>query len=459
MPPLIIYASGGRNISDLNIKASPSPGQTAEIQKALLGLVCRVQYVGRPFLSGAPPPHLDKYAASSAFQDLKCFSVSPTSYIFVDAPQAIVAGLVSLRNSKTIILDPNKEAYFNPMIREAGVNGVKIIELFNIEDDIEFITLPKPVDALSLVWRVPRSSRAVSKSPSGALNGEPADDSGRTEKPVQASDASVAGNYYTPTEEVARLQMTVDALKEQDAWKPFNIEDDIELFNIEDDIELFNIEDDVELFNIEDDGVKIIELFNIEDDIGFVTLPKPVHALIFLFEYQGNDASQAKTDCPPHVWFANQGPYYSCASIALLNIFNNLSGVDLGSDLKRFEEETIDMMLLDPETDCPLHVWFANQVPDYSCASAALLNIFNNLSGVDLGPRASVALHIFNNLSGVDLGSNFTKFKEEAIAMTPLERGDAIDKFDVLKTVHNSFANELDILHGGYGDATETRAV
>ncbi|KAF4556170.1 Ubiquitin carboxyl-terminal hydrolase-like protein 13 [Elsinoe fawcettii] len=119
-------------------------------------------------------------------------------------------------------------------------------------------------------------------------------------------------------------------------------------------------------------GVKIIELFDIEDDVEFVTLPKPVHALIFLFEYQGNDASQAETDCPPYVWFANQVPDYSCASVALLNIFNNLSGVELGSDLKNFKEETT--------------------------------------------------------------------------ALTPLERGNAIDTFDVLKTVHNSFATELDIL-------------
>ncbi|KAF2220051.1 ubiquitin carboxyl-terminal hydrolase, partial [Elsinoe ampelina] len=119
-------------------------------------------------------------------------------------------------------------------------------------------------------------------------------------------------------------------------------------------------------------GIKIQEVLDIQDDFEFITLPQPVHALIFLFQYQGNDTTQTETDCPSHVWFANQVPDFSCASVALLNIFNNLPGAQLGSELQTFKDQT---------TPLP-----------------------------------------------------------------PMERGEAIDNFDFMKSIHNSFARELDVL-------------
>ncbi|KAG8629963.1 hypothetical protein KVT40_001582 [Elsinoe batatas] len=119
-------------------------------------------------------------------------------------------------------------------------------------------------------------------------------------------------------------------------------------------------------------GVKIQELLDIQDDFEFITLPQPVHALIFLFQYQGNDASQTETDCPSHVWFANQVPDFSCASVALLNIVNNLPGDQLGLELQNFKSRTTPL--------------------------------------------------------------------------SPLGRGHAIDDFTLLKSIHNSFARELDVL-------------
>ncbi|PNS21262.1 Ubiquitin carboxyl-terminal hydrolase isozyme L5 [Sphaceloma murrayae] len=94
------------------------------------------------------------------------------------------------------------------------------------------------------------------------------------------------------------------------------------------------------------EGVKIQEVLGLDDE-AFAMLPKPVNALIFLFEYQGNDASQQETECPGHVWFANQVPDFSCASVALLNIVNNISGLHLGPELQSFKRFTSEMAPLD----------------------------------------------------------------------------------------------------------------
>ncbi|PSK53915.1 Ubiquitin carboxyl-terminal hydrolase isozyme L5 [Elsinoe australis] len=118
-------------------------------------------------------------------------------------------------------------------------------------------------------------------------------------------------------------------------------------------------------------GVKIQELLTLEDD-SFDSLQKPVHALLFLFQYRGNDLAQV-------------------------------------------------------ETGCPSNIWFANQVPDFSCASVALLNIVNNIPDLDLGPHLQ----------------SFKYFTSE---MTPMDRGYAIDDFEFLRSTHNSFAREMDIL-------------
>ena len=119
------------------------------------------------------------------------------------------------------------------------------------------------------------------------------------------------------------------------------------------------------------EGVKVQEVYGLEMlDI----LPQPVHALIFLFRYRAVD-----------------------------------------------EEET------EKAISCPDHVWFANQIPDFACATVALLNIVNNIKGLTMGRE-------------------LRDFKEFTRDMDPISRGDAIDGFDFVRQIHNSFARENELL-------------
>jgi ubiquitin carboxyl-terminal hydrolase L5 len=70
-------------------------------------------------------------------------------------------------------------------------------------------------------------------------------------------------------------------------------------------------------------------------------------------------------------------------------------------------------------------IWFANQTMTNSCATVALLNIINNHKCIDFGMP-------------------LTEFRERTSKMTPKDRGLAIDQFDHVRNVHNSFATELD---------------
>jgi ubiquitin carboxyl-terminal hydrolase L5 len=49
-------------------------------------------------------------------------------------------------------------------------------------------------------------------------------------------------------------------------------------------------------------------------------------------------------------------------------------------------------------------------------------------------------LNIVNNIPGIDLGENLHHFKEFTMPFTPALRGDAINNFEFVKRVHNSFA-------------------
>ena len=137
------------------------------------------------------------------------------------------------------------------------------------------------------------------------------------------------------------------------------------------------------------DGVKIQEILELEDYM-LATLPlvirlqcilcviltrhrQPVHAFIFLFRYRDAEMTQSETECSPDVWFANQIPDFACASVALLNIINNIKGLQMGKELRDFKDFTKDL--------------------------------------------------------------------------DPMARGDAIDGFDFLKRIHNSFARETDLLN------------
>ena len=57
------------------------------------------------------------------------------------------------------------------------------------------------------------------------------------------------------------------------------------------------------------------------------------------------------------------------------------------------------------------------------------------------GSCASVAmLNIVNNVPGLDLGDNLKEFKTFTQSFSPALRGDAISNFDFVKRIHNSFA-------------------
>ncbi|GAB1739984.1 hypothetical protein NU219Hw_g4912t1 [Hortaea werneckii] len=120
-------------------------------------------------------------------------------------------------------------------------------------------------------------------------------------------------------------------------------------------------------------GIKVQEIYELDENM-LAFLSEPVHAFIFLFRYKDADAqSQSSGSCPKHVWFANQTPDYACASFALLNIVNNIPGLCLGKELQDFKDFTKDM--------------------------------------------------------------------------DSLSRGDAVDEFAFVKQIHNSFARETDLLY------------
>ncbi|KAK2747270.1 hypothetical protein FQN57_002168 [Myotisia sp. PD_48] len=88
-------------------------------------------------------------------------------------------------------------------------------------------------------------------------------------------------------------------------------------------------------------GVKVQEVFSLDDEM-LALLPQPLYGLIFLFRWQEDDPSKQEQSCPPGVWFANQTVNNACATVALLNIINNVDGIELGPELQSFKEFTRD---------------------------------------------------------------------------------------------------------------------
>ncbi|EGP83364.1 uncharacterized protein MYCGRDRAFT_76924 [Zymoseptoria tritici IPO323] len=121
-------------------------------------------------------------------------------------------------------------------------------------------------------------------------------------------------------------------------------------------------------------GVEGLQAVEVLDIPYALALPRPVYGLIFLFRYRDED------------------------------------------------------MRMDGNEHESSHVWFANQVPDYACASVALLNIVNNIQDLKMGKQLS----------------DFKAFTKD---MDPLTRGDTIDNFDFVKRIHNSFASQNDFLN------------
>ncbi|KAJ9359498.1 ubiquitin carboxyl-terminal hydrolase [Paecilomyces variotii] len=119
-------------------------------------------------------------------------------------------------------------------------------------------------------------------------------------------------------------------------------------------------------------GIKVQEVISLDEEI-IASLHKPVYGLIFLFRWREEEADKQEASCPDGLWFANQTTHNACASVALLNIVNNIDSLDLGEKLQRFKDFTMDF--------------------------------------------------------------------------TPALRGDAINNFEFVKRIHNSFARKMDMLN------------
>ncbi|KAL4983058.1 ubiquitin carboxyl-terminal hydrolase [Aspergillus falconensis] len=87
-------------------------------------------------------------------------------------------------------------------------------------------------------------------------------------------------------------------------------------------------------------GVKVQEVLSLDNEL-LAFLNKPVYGIIFLFRWKEDDPEKQEASCPEGLWFANQTASNACASVALLNIVNNIEGADLGENLRSFKNFTM----------------------------------------------------------------------------------------------------------------------
>jgi ubiquitin carboxyl-terminal hydrolase L5 len=90
-------------------------------------------------------------------------------------------------------------------------------------------------------------------------------------------------------------------------------------------------------------GLRLHPVFGLAEEL-IAQLPYPIYGVVFCFGYQNVDGGTQTGPCPDGVWFANQEPgSLNCGSLALLNIINNLPGVDLGPKLQEFKTVTMPL--------------------------------------------------------------------------------------------------------------------
>lgn len=121
---------------------------------------------------------------------------------------------------------------------------------------------------------------------------------------------------------------------------PVNIDDKLNwngFCEVESEPAFFN----VMLKNFGVSGVKVQEVVSLDEEI-LNDLPRPVYGFIFLFKWREDDPDKQAQRCPEGVWFANQTVNNACASVALLNIVNNVADIELGDNLQAFKDFTKD---------------------------------------------------------------------------------------------------------------------
>ncbi|KAH7325086.1 hypothetical protein B0I35DRAFT_174986 [Stachybotrys elegans] len=85
------------------------------------------------------------------------------------------------------------------------------------------------------------------------------------------------------------------------------------------------------------------EIFTLTSSSHLASFPKPIHGLIFLFQFQPNMTEHENDADTSDVWFANQTTSNACATVALLNIVMNIPDICLGEELRDFKESTKDL--------------------------------------------------------------------------------------------------------------------
>ncbi|GAP89867.1 putative ubiquitin carboxyl-terminal hydrolase protein [Rosellinia necatrix] len=151
----------------------------------------------------------------------------------------------------------------------------------------------------------------------------------RTDKPKRR--AAEAARERIPSQEVASLQEQVFARMGVDEWTEYG-----GWVELESEPAFFN----AMLQDLDAKTLKVQEVFAL-DEMTLADLPKPVHGLIFLYQWTNEDEShEARQSCPENLWFGNQTTANACATVALMNIIMNAHAVKFGPELEKFRNTT-----------------------------------------------------------------------------------------------------------------------
>ncbi|RYP92554.1 hypothetical protein DL770_001312 [Monosporascus sp. CRB-9-2] len=147
-------------------------------------------------------------------------------------------------------------------------------------------------------------------------------------KAAMAAAESIVAEDAGPLLQEILAEMTTDERKEYKGW--VELESEPGFFN-------------AMLQDLGAQNFKVQEVFGL-DEMALGMLSKPVHGLIFLYQYiEGPEPSQNRQQCPDHLWFANQTTANACATLALMNIIMNAEGVAFGTELQQFKDSTRSM--------------------------------------------------------------------------------------------------------------------
>ncbi|KAK7935635.1 Ubiquitin carboxyl-terminal hydrolase 2 [Apiospora marii] len=91
---------------------------------------------------------------------------------------------------------------------------------------------------------------------------------------------------------------------------------------------------------------QIRELWGLDPE-ALAYLPRPVHGLIFLYQYneddEDEDIAEKREECPDGLWFGNQTTTNACATVAIMNILMNAADPGFGPELTEFKAATANL--------------------------------------------------------------------------------------------------------------------